>query len=39
LDESDDLLHGYACVGEWSLVRQDPGQPVEIAYRFEVMNQ
>lgn len=22
LDASDDLLHGYACVGEWSLVRQ-----------------
>jgi hypothetical protein len=22
LDASDDLLHGYACVGEWTLVRQ-----------------
>jgi len=24
LDESDDLQHGYACVGQWSLVRQTP---------------
>ncbi|MFD1561043.1 hypothetical protein ACFSHT_36270 [Paraburkholderia silviterrae] len=33
LDESDDLLHGYACVGEWSLVRQTDFA-IEIALEY-----
>ncbi|MFX1675112.1 hypothetical protein PWR63_23170 [Paraburkholderia sp. A2WS-5] len=33
LDASDDLLHGYACVGEWTLVRQTK-HSIEIALEY-----
>ena len=35
LDASDDLLHGYACVGEWQLVRQT-ALSIEIALEYPV---
>ena len=33
LDASDDLLHGYACVGEWTLVQQSD-LAIEIALEY-----
>ncbi len=33
LDASDDLLHGYVCVGEWTLVRQTD-LSIEIALEY-----
>lgn len=35
LDASDDMLHGYVCVGEWTLVRQTD-RSVEIALEYPV---